>query len=245
MDHQNTIYQATVPVALYVAAVLAHPATAAGENGEEAERKPRRSTRAQMWEWLGSSAYDADDASVARGEEFSGGGCLGACPDIRKFRELRPVFYRAVQPFLDHDDAMVRDAAVVAAIPLAEHPALTPHRDELARHARRLLVTNTYRHRRDRALDALKTWRCDPTGLETPEDVAARDRRAAWYVDLVRRSELGQNLHRPTAVLSRPGTGPRFDAPDPDPQRAPASASTALALHTLLLWHHRFTHAWG
>ncbi|MGW2563079.1 hypothetical protein ACWCXB_28330 [Streptomyces sp. NPDC001514] len=109
------------------------------------------------------------------GERHFGEGFLDACPDMRAFRDLRPVIYSAVQPFLTDDNAKVRDAALVAAIPLAEHHALTEHRPELADHAHRLLSTSTDRYKRDRALDALNAWGHDTSTLENANDVAARE----------------------------------------------------------------------
>lgn len=159
VTHQNSIYEATVPVALYVAAILNHPATAAGEHAHKADlRQLRHPTRETLLDWLGNTAYDADDETVAIGERHFDEGFLDACPDIRAFRDLRPVIYTAVQPFLTDDNAKVRDAALVTAIPLIEHHALTSHRNELADHAHRLLSTSTDLHKRDRALDALNAW---------------------------------------------------------------------------------------
>ncbi|MEU6890055.1 hypothetical protein ABZ918_33725 [Streptomyces viridosporus] len=175
VTHQNTIYEATVPVALYVAAILNHPATAAGDFRQEADRAPRYPTRAALLDWLSSTAYDADDECVAIGERSSGSAFLDECPDMRAFRDLRPAIYSAVHPLLGHHDANVRDAALVAAIPLAEHPVLTSHRGELADHARRLLTTSTDRYKRDRVLEALKEWGHDISGLENSDDIAARE----------------------------------------------------------------------
>lgn len=107
--HQDSFYEATVPVALYVAAILADPATSAP---------------ATLLEWLGSLAHEADDECVAIGERHFKGGYLETYPELRAFRDQRPVFYRAVSLFLDHDDPAVRDAAVTAALPLTEHPDL-------------------------------------------------------------------------------------------------------------------------
>ncbi|MFJ8983001.1 hypothetical protein [Streptomyces sp. NPDC102282] len=177
VTHQNSIYEATVPVALYVAAILNHPATAAGEHAHEADAQPRHPTRERLLDWLGYTAYDADDETVAIGERHFDDGFLDACPDMRAFRDLRPVIYFAVQPFLTSDDAKVRDAALIAAIPLAEHHALTEHRKGLADHARRLLSTSTDRYRRDRALDALNAWGHDTSTLENASDIAARELR--------------------------------------------------------------------
>ncbi|MFD4907561.1 hypothetical protein [Kitasatospora purpeofusca] len=72
VTHQNSIYEATAPVALYVAAILNHPATATGDYGQDADRTAHRPTRAALLEWLSSTAYDADDENVAAGERHCG-----------------------------------------------------------------------------------------------------------------------------------------------------------------------------
>ncbi|MEV7560626.1 hypothetical protein [Streptomyces sp. NPDC089795] len=160
VTHQNTVYEATVPVALYVAAVLDHPAVVAGG----------WSTVVGLLDWLGSTAYDADDACVAiAGGEYEG---------MRAFRQVRPAIFSAVRPHLGHADADVRDAALIAALPLAEHPVLAVHRGELADHARRSLATSADRRHRDRVLDALRSWGHDISGLENAADIAARELRA-------------------------------------------------------------------
>ncbi|MFE7757222.1 hypothetical protein [Streptomyces sp. NPDC057429] len=178
VDHQNTIYEATVPVALYIAAILSHPATEVGDLGHDADVPSRHPTRALLLDWLSATAYDADDERVAMGERHFDEGFLERCPDMRVFRNLRPVIYSGVQPLLNHDNAKVRDAALVAAIPLAEHPTLTKHRAELVEHARRLLATSTNRYHRDRALDALNAWGHDTSDLENGNDIAARELQA-------------------------------------------------------------------
>lgn len=111
-------------------------------------------------------------------ERLYGPGYLDDHAATRAFRDARPVMFSAVRKFLDHGDPDVRHTALVAAIPLVEHPALVPHRTALADHARSLLVTSTDRHHRDRALSALKGWGHDVGGLETTSDVAARERCA-------------------------------------------------------------------
>ncbi|MFE7927522.1 hypothetical protein ACFU6S_02090 [Streptomyces sp. NPDC057456] len=173
VTHQNSIYEATVPVALYVAAVLNHPATAAGEDDHVLHP-----TREQLLDWLAYTAYDADDECVAMGRQYFGEGFLDACPHMRAFRHLRPEIYCAVQPLLTDGNASVRDAALVAAIPLTEHPALTERRNELAHHATRLLGTSTDRFRRDRVLEALQAWGHDTSALENADDITARELRA-------------------------------------------------------------------
>lgn len=176
--HQNSFYEATLPVALYVAAILGHPATTTVVSDRRTEPEGRSPVRVALLNWLGSLAYDADDECLAIGERHFDGNYLDDYPEMRAFRDHRPTFYRAVSPFLSHEDTAVREAAVVAALPLVEHPALVCHREELGRHVRRLLATQTNPCIRILCLDALKNWGYDTTALETTADTAARIRRA-------------------------------------------------------------------
>ncbi|MCX5077776.1 hypothetical protein OG321_35530 [Streptomyces sp. NBC_00424] len=190
VTHQNTIYEATVPVALYVAAVLNQPGITAGDFDFGSAVPSRRPTLVRLLVWLSDTAYDADDACVALGERHHGEGFLHEYEEMRAFRDLRPAIFSAVQPLLGHESADARDAALIAAIPLAEHPLLAEHRGELVNHARRLLATSTDRHNRDRVLDALNAWGHDSSDLENTADAAARERyarlrteRASWGGD--------------------------------------------------------------
>ncbi|MFF7251320.1 hypothetical protein ACFZBU_46590 [Embleya sp. NPDC008237] len=176
IGHQNTIYEATVPVARFIAAILDHPAVAAGEDEPAAHGGASRPpTRAVLLKWLDDTAFDADDETVACGNRACQGRYLDIHVDLKAFRDLRPRLFRAVRPLLDAGDPAVRDAAVLAAIPLAEHPDLTGHHDELATHTRHLLATRTDRYTRDRALEALKSWGHDVSALENPDDIEARE----------------------------------------------------------------------
>ncbi|QES52048.1 hypothetical protein DEJ50_00520 [Streptomyces venezuelae] len=178
VSHQNTIYEATVPVALYVSAILNHSSTAAGELDHHSDPPPRHPTRARLLDWLGATAYDADDEAVATHERSCNDRFRCEYWPMRAFRDLRPAIFSAVQPFLGHAHEEVRDAALVAAIPLAEHPVLTTRRAELADHARRLLATSNDRYKRDRALEALTAWGHDTSALENANDIAARELQA-------------------------------------------------------------------
>ncbi|MFJ8768765.1 hypothetical protein [Streptomyces clavifer] len=178
VTHQNTIYQATVPVALYVAAILNQPDITAGDFDRDTAVPSRPPTLVRLLAWLSDTACDADDECVALGERHHGERFLHEYEEMRAFRDLRPPIFSAVQPLLGHESAEVRDAALVAAIPLAEHPLLAGHRGELVDHARHLLAGSTDRHNRDHALDALKAWGHDTSKLENPADVAARKRHA-------------------------------------------------------------------
>ncbi|MFE3072145.1 hypothetical protein [Streptomyces sp. NPDC059247] len=178
VTHQNTVYEATVPVALYVAAILDQPDITAGDFGLGTAVPSRRPTLVRLLDWLGDTAYDADDECVAIGERHRGERFLHEYVEMRAFRDLRPTVFSAVHPLLRHESADTRDAALVAAIPLAEHPLLTERRGELIDHARRLLATSTDRHNRDRVLEALTAWGHDTSALENAADVAARERHA-------------------------------------------------------------------
>ncbi|WCD83957.1 hypothetical protein KPP03845_100276 [Streptomyces xanthophaeus] len=184
VTHQNSIYEATVPVALCVAALLNDPAITSGEANPGSEA-PNRPTLVQLLDWLGDTAYDANDECVALDEHHYGEGIHDE--QMRAFRDARPAIFSAVHRVLGHDDADVRHSALVTAIPLIEHPLLTRHRSALADHARRLLAASTDRHHRDRVLDALKAWGHDTSALENASDIAAREHyarlraaRASW-----------------------------------------------------------------
>ncbi|PJN21081.1 hypothetical protein [Kitasatospora sp. CB02891] len=188
VTHQNSIYEATVPVALFVAAILNQPPITAGNYSHDAATTPpSRPTLVKLLDWLGDTAYDADDECVAIGERLYGERYLDEYAEMRAFRDARLAIFSAVQALLGHDNAEVRHAALIAAIPLIEHPLLTQHQADLAGHARRLLATSADRHHRDRVLDALKAWGHDTSRLENPSDIAAREHyarlraaRASW-----------------------------------------------------------------
>ncbi|MFG2825804.1 hypothetical protein ACGFX4_41040 [Kitasatospora sp. NPDC048365] len=159
VGHQNTIYEATAPVAMYVAGVLTHPAAMT--------LRPYRSVpfRATLLNWLVSTAYDASDEIVDRIEQYFPG-FLTPGSIVAAFRGLRPMLYRAVAPFLQDSHEDVREAAGLAALILAEHPALAQHRDHLAVHARRILDTSSDAPNRRIAWKALEAWGHDVSEIE-------------------------------------------------------------------------------
>ncbi|MFJ8018382.1 hypothetical protein [Streptomyces sp. NPDC096339] len=164
VGHQNGIYEATAPVAMYVAGILAHPAAMT--------LRPYRNVpiRATLLNWLVSTAYDASDEIVDRTERYFPG-FLTHDTTLAAFRDLRPMLYRAVAPFLQDGHEDVREAAGLAALILAEHPALAQRRDHLAVHARRILDTSSDDPNRRVALKALEAWGHDITGIEPiPEE---------------------------------------------------------------------------
>lgn len=159
VGHQNTIYEATAPAAMYVAGILTHPAATTP--------RPYRNVpvRAALLNWLASTAYDASDEIVGLTEQhFPGFPAPGSV--MAAFRDLRPMLYQAVSPFLRDGHEDVREVAVVAALILAEHPALAEHRDHLAVHARAILDISGDGNNRRVAQKALEAWGHDVPGSE-------------------------------------------------------------------------------
>ncbi|MER5478024.1 hypothetical protein ABT026_13770 [Streptomyces sp. NPDC002734] len=163
VGHQNTVYEATAPVALYVAGVLTHPAATTV--------RPYRDVpiRATLLNWLAGTVHDASDEVVGLIEQYAPG-FLAPGTTVAAFRDLRPMLFRAVAPFLQDRHGDVREAAVVAALLLAEHPAPAEHRDPLAGHARTLLDTSSHAPDRRVARKALEAW-----GHDVPDPAPFRE----------------------------------------------------------------------
>ncbi|MGW6980127.1 hypothetical protein ACWGE1_11850 [Streptomyces sp. NPDC054932] len=163
--HQNTIYAATPPVALYIAAILPDRKTAAVGTYELEQRRrpqPRRlPLRAALLDWLYLLALDAGDdcLRITRFHGFED-------PDMERVRSLRPVLFRAVAVFLRDEDPDVRHAALAAAVPLVEDPALEAFRAGLVPLAHELLATSTDHRYRSCVIDGLRAWGHDVHGLE-------------------------------------------------------------------------------
>lgn len=159
MHHQNTIYSATVPVAFYVAAILADPRTAtAGVYRRHDMRQGSvcRPLRAVLLDWLGEIAMDIGDHSVSIMERC--GFPLAEYAEKVELRAKRPAIFHAVQAFLNDPDPAVRDAAVVAAGLLVDSdPELVGHRAVLAP-ALSILVDSREPTYRFCAIDRLTAW---------------------------------------------------------------------------------------
>ncbi|MER7175720.1 hypothetical protein [Streptomyces mesophilus] len=168
VGHQNTVYEATAPVAMYVAGILTHPAAMTV--------RPYRNVpiRATLLNWLTSTAYDASDEVVGRMEQYFPG-FLTHDTTVAALRDLRPMLYEAVAPFLQDSHEDVREAAVIAALILAEHPALAEHRDHLALHARSILDTSSDSLNRRVARQTLEAW-----GHEVPASEPSLEEPWDW-----------------------------------------------------------------
>ncbi|MFI1995328.1 hypothetical protein [Actinoplanes sp. NPDC020271] len=111
VHHQNTIYSATGPVALYVAAILSDARV--GTIGVYRPNDVARPLRAVLLDWLAEMADDASD-SAAEAMRRHGFAPLEDRPEVLKFRAFRPAICEAIVPFLDDPDPLVRCAAVIA-----------------------------------------------------------------------------------------------------------------------------------
>lgn len=167
----NGVSPATVPAALFIAAIIPEPSTEVEGtyySWDGPVRGERRSLlRVELLEWLASLVYDTDDelyAKLRRRGEVS--------PEIEAMRALRPLFFQAVAAFLDDATPAVRHAAVMTAIFLSEHSDLAGHRPALAIRARDLLVTcERPRYYRLCAISGLRAWGEPYEDLMRPTDV--------------------------------------------------------------------------
>ncbi len=127
--HQGSLYSATPPAALFVAAILRHPRTLIEHESAYPWDNRRRPFRAALLEWLGLMAE-----SVAY--EEPGDGVEGDEQDvIESCRATRPAIYSAVAPYLDDPFPAVREAAIGAAVPAAADPRTRPKPQAVGRPA--------------------------------------------------------------------------------------------------------------
>lgn len=155
--HQNSIYAATLPAALYVAAILPDPRTAVvGSYVLEQRHQPKRQQiplRAALLDWLHLLALDADDSCLATAER------LGfEDPHVEALRAHRPALFHAVFEHLADTNQTVRHAALAAATSFAEDAALIGYRVGLLPFAEQLLATSADHRFRTAALAALDRW---------------------------------------------------------------------------------------
>ncbi|MFB6784800.1 hypothetical protein ACFCX0_48110 [Streptomyces sp. NPDC056352] len=162
VHHQNTLYTATAPAALYVAGILDD------ERSLWSVKKNARSfpgpMRAELLGWLDSVANEACDeaAAVSRRcgfppEEY---------PPYVEICRIRPQLFRSASAYLDDPDVHVREAAVSTCIPLLDDPHLLHHRVALVPFLREVLAASALWQYRERSIEALTSWGEDTTGLE-------------------------------------------------------------------------------
>ncbi|MDX2558642.1 hypothetical protein PV371_03100 [Streptomyces sp. TX20-6-3] len=166
VHHQNTLYTATAPAAMYVAGILGDARTL-----ETVEKEPHAfpgPMRAELLGWLDSVADAADDETAATMRRF--GFPPEEYPPFVETCRIRPQLFHAVSAFLEDPDMDVRAAAISACIPLLDDPRLIHHRDTLVPSLRDVLAANALWQYRERAVDALASWGQDTTGLEVRQE---------------------------------------------------------------------------
>lgn len=166
VHHQNTIYSATVPAAVYVAAILRDPRTGTVVVDRDSRALP---LRAALLDWVESVATEV--GSEAEAHMARVGLCLEEHPESVQVRALRPGLFRAVSAFLHAPDLAVQEAAVAAAVALLDAPELVQQRALLTPLVRDVLVSSNNRSYRFIAGRGLKSWRED-TGLLPDEQDA-------------------------------------------------------------------------
>jgi hypothetical protein len=140
LHNQNTIYPATVPTALYLAAILPDPRTAAlGVHRRDDWPRPQR---AALIDWLGEIADDVRDDAVAIRRRHG----FADYPPIHELRAHRDTISRAVAAFLDDPEPATRDAAVITSVLLTDIAALATRIDELGPRVRRVQAETTSRY---------------------------------------------------------------------------------------------------
>ncbi|MEU6509704.1 hypothetical protein [Streptomyces sp. NPDC046942] len=166
VHHQNTLYTATAPAALYVAGILGD-----ARSLRSVEKNPHSSPgpmRAELLGWLDSVANEADDEAAAISRRI--GFPPEEYPPFVDICRIRPQLFRATSAFLEDPDTHVREAAVSTCIPLLDDPRLRHHRVVLAPLLRNVLAASALWQHRERSIEALTTWGEDTTGLEARQE---------------------------------------------------------------------------
>lgn len=184
LHHQNTLYVATVPAALCVAAILPNPRTI--RTVDKNHHLTTVCMRAELLHWIASVADAVTDEVevLSRRHGFP----LDDYPPAVGIRRIRPPLYSAAVAYVDDTDRQVAEAAITACIPLLDDPRLLHHRTALIPAIRQTLGTSARWQHRKQAINALNTWGEDSTGLEGQQnpfmfcDSDAPTDSAAWSI---------------------------------------------------------------
>ncbi len=185
LHHQNTLYEATVPSALCVAAILPNPRTTSTVDKDH-DSFPG-CMRTELLLWIASVAGEVTDEAEVHSRRH--GFPLDDYPPAVSIRRIRPQLYSAAVAYVDDTDRHTAEAAITACIPLLDDPRLLHHRTALIPAIRQTLGTSELWQHRERAIDALDTWGEDSTGLEGQQnpflfcDTDAPTDSASWSID--------------------------------------------------------------
>ncbi|NGO75102.1 HEAT repeat domain-containing protein [Streptomyces sp. YC504] len=166
--HQGSLYSATPPAALFVAAVLDHPRTLAEHESHYPWDERTRPLRAALIEWLGQIADCAAYGETTGGEDSNDPGVTAAC------RAVRPALYQSVQRYLSDPHPAIREAAVGTVTHLLRAPELAEHIPHAAGHLRHTLAHSPSRRERATCAVTLGLWGQDTTAyLDDPDPAVA------------------------------------------------------------------------
>ncbi|MFC9706510.1 HEAT repeat domain-containing protein [Streptomyces sp. NPDC056943] len=166
--HQESLYSATAPAALYVAAVLTDPRTMTIHDNYSAWDERPRPLRAALLEWLGMIA-DSAAYGETTGEDD------GNDPqDTDAVRAVRGLIHDAVLPHLRATDPTVREAALGATTALLQSPGLADRIPEATQVLQRLIYESSDRHERAAAVLTIGAWGEDATSWLADPDPAIR-----------------------------------------------------------------------
>ncbi|WP_431966762.1 HEAT repeat domain-containing protein [Actinacidiphila sp. bgisy160] len=179
--HQGSLYSATAPAALFVAAILNDPRTLAVHESFFPWDDRVRPLRAALLEWLGeladSAAYEDDEDDEDDGDDGDDGDDEESAEEIAAIeacRAVRPQLFDAVAPWLDDADATVREAALGAVTHLLRAPELADRVPAAAGRLERIAKGGGDRRERAGALLSLGAWGHDTGGFLTDPDPAVR-----------------------------------------------------------------------
>lgn len=166
--HQESLYSATPPAALYVASILHDPRTLAQHENYSTWADRPRPLRAALLDWLGQVA---ESAAYGETTDEADGNAPGVSDAVRV---VRGALHTAVSAQLLAPDPTVREAALAAASALLQAPDLAGRITGTTRHLRRLLTESTDRRERAATVLTIGSWGEDTTGWLADPDPAVR-----------------------------------------------------------------------
>lgn len=165
--HQGSLYSATPPSALYVAAVL-----------ERADCGDLlcESDLIALLEWLAEAFYAVGEEKRKQLEDWYGPGVMDRDPIFGEMQSLRSTIFRGVIPWAFVEGSGVSEAALLAALRLLESPELRHYRAILSPSIRRTLVTSSRKNYKVAAIATLVAWGEEVDSIEgAAEFLESRD----------------------------------------------------------------------
>lgn len=166
--HQGSLYTATAPAALFVAAILDDSRTLVLQESVFPWEDSSRPLRAALIDWLGTAAD-----SAAHGEAEDDPDEVTPAP-ANAVRRIRVVLYEAVSAHLQAPDPDIRGAALETVAALFEAPELSDRLDEAGQLLRPVLTGRSERRERAVITVTLGAWGQDTSSLLTDPDPAVR-----------------------------------------------------------------------